>query len=182
MRICEKQILLKNGQTVLLRSPGPEDAAEVNRHRYITSMETYYMGRNPEEVDADTEARRKWLAALAEDPQDFGISAFYGGRLVADLCLTKLRDLEKFRHRAYIGISIQKEFWGAGLGSVMLSEALRTAKENGFEQVELGVFSDNPRAIHVYEKAGFRKCGVQPRAFKLKDGTYRDEIMMVRFL
>lgn len=55
------------------------------------------------------------------------------------------------------------------------------AKKNGFEQIELGVFADNPRAIHVYEKAGFQKVGIQPRAFKLQDGSYVDEIEMVKF-
>ena len=29
---------------------------------------------------------------------------------------------------------------------------------------------------------GFERCGIQPRAFKLKDGTYRDEIIMVKML
>lgn len=62
----------------------------------------------------------------------------------------------------------------------MLELALEQAWENGFEQLELGVFSDNERAIRLYEKYGFQKTGVSPRAFKLKDGTYRDEILMVR--
>ena len=42
--------------------------------------------------------------------------------------------------------------------------------------------SDNARAIHLYEKVGFERYGIQPRAFKLKDGTYRDEIIMVKML
>ena len=56
------------------------------------------------------------------------------------------------------------------------------ARANGFEQLELGVYSDNSRAIHLYEKFGFERYGIQPRAFKLKDGTYRDEIIMVKML
>lgn len=59
---------------------------------------------------------------------------------------------------------------------------MKQAKANGFEQLELGVFEDNTEAIHIYEKFGFQKYGVQPRAFKLKDGTYRDEIIMVKML
>ncbi len=43
------------------------------------------------------------------------------------------------------------------------------AKANGFEQVELGVYSDNDRARHMYRKMGFREYGMNPRAFKLKD-------------
>ena len=64
----------------------------------------------------------------------------------------------------------------------MIEAALRQAKENGFEQVELGMFEDNSRARHLYEKLGFQEQGRTLRAFRLKDGTYRDEIQMVKFL
>lgn len=60
--------------------------------------------------------------------------------------------------------------------------AIGQTRANGFEQLELGVYSDNARAIHLYEKFGFERYGIQPRAFKLKDGTYRDEIIMVKML
>ena len=58
------------------------------------------------------------------------------------------------------------------LGSFMMQIALGQAKANGFEQVELGVYSDNDRARHMYKKMGFKEYGMNPRAFKLKDGTY----------
>ena len=64
----------------------------------------------------------------------------------------------------------------------MVQYAIEQAKLNGFELLELGVFEDNEPAIHLYEKLGFVKYGIQPRAFKLKDGTYRDEIIMVKML
>ena len=37
---------------------------------------------------------------------------------------------------------------------------------------------DNERARHLYTKNGFKEYGINPRAFKLKDGTYCDEIIM----
>lgn len=64
----------------------------------------------------------------------------------------------------------------------MIETAVAQARENGFEQIELSVFEDNARAIHLYEKLGFQRFGIQPRAYKLKDGSYRDEIIMVRLL
>lgn len=183
MKIREKVLELKDGRQVLLRSPEPADAAAVCEHRRITSEETYFMARYPEELEHGTAgAIKEQLLFQGEDARDFGISAFWNGRLVADCVVAKLRPHIKFRHRGQFGISIQREFWGRGLGSAMLTEAIRTARENGFEQLELGVFADNPRAIHIYEKAGFQKVGVQPRAFKLKDGTYRNDIQMVLFL
>ena len=81
-----------------------------------------------------------------------------------------------------MGISVRKEYWGCGLGSYLMQLAIDQTRTNGFEQLELGVFSDNTRAIHLYEKVGFERCGTIPHAFKLKDGTYRDEIMMVKML
>ena len=182
MRIQEKEITLKDGRTVRLRSPAPEDAGAVEEHRRVTSEETYFMARYPEERQSDVEAMKKWMAALSEDPREFGISAFYEGKLVGDCLVSTLRPHLKYRHRASFGISIRKEFWGQGLGGVLLAEAIRVAGENGFEQLELGAFADNSRAIRLYEKLGFQKVGIQPRAFKLKDGAYQDEVMMVRFL
>ena len=64
----------------------------------------------------------------------------------------------------------------------LMQMAVDQTRANGFEQLELGVYSDNARAIHLYEKFGFERYGIQPRAFKLKDGTYRDEIIMVKML
>ena len=52
----------------------------------------------------------------------------------------------------------------------------------GLEQMELGVYADNERAIHLYQKYGFEQCGIWKNAFKLKDGTYRDEILMSKIL
>lgn len=182
MNITAKKIQLKNGIWVLLRSPEVSDAPAVAEHRRTTSEETYFMARYPEELENLLELTQRQLAELREDPKVFGISAFLGEQLIADCRVSRPGAHIKFRHRACFGISIRKEFWDLGLGSILLEEAVRVAAENGFEQLELGVFADNPRAIHVYEKAGFQKVGIQPRAFKLKDGTYRDEIQMVRFL
>ena len=49
-----------------------------------------------------------------------------------------------------------------------------------YEQLELGVFDDNKRAQALYKKHGFEVWGCSKNAYKLKDGTYRDEIIMGR--
>ena len=69
-----------------------------------------------------------------------------------------------------------------GNSAELMEKALEQAKENGFTQVELGVFADNDRARYLYRKLGFTEMGCIPKAFCLKDGTYRDEVQMVKFL
>lgn len=174
--------LTLNGQTIILRSAQGKDAEAICEHRAITAGETYYMARYPEECEFDVEESRNYLAQLEQSQQDFHVTAFLGDRVIGDLGVTRLRDLIKYRHRGYLGISIQKQYCDLGLGSRMVELAVQQARENGFEQLELGVFSDNTRAIHLYEKYGFKQYGIQPRAFKLKDGTYRDELIMVNIL
>ena len=46
-------------------------------------------------------------------------------------------------------------------------------------RVELEVFSDNPRAIHLYEKMGFALEGCRRMAV-VKNGRYVDEYVMSR--
>ena len=106
------------------------------------------------------------------------VTAYVDGKVVGDLGVTLVRPHIKYLHRGYLGMSIRQTYTGMGLGSFMMKTALEQAKENGFEQVELGVFADNDRARHLYKKYGFKEYGVNPRAFKLKDGTYIDEIIM----
>ncbi|WP_455014352.1 N-acetyltransferase family protein [Hominenteromicrobium sp.] len=59
---------------------------------------------------------------------------------------------------------------------------MRAARRMGFGQIELGVFSCNGRAKRLYEKMDFVCCGTTPRAVRYKDGSYDDEIMMVKRL
>ena len=137
------------------------------------------MARYPEDGPFNFDRLKGNLESVAEDENDFLVSAFIGDEMIGDLGVTVVKPHIKFLHRGYMGMSIRQEYTGSGLGSFMMKLALEQAKENGFEQVELGVFSDNDRARHLYSKFGFKEYGINPRAFKLKDGTYRDEIIMV---
>ncbi len=65
-----------------------------------------------------------------------------------------------------------------GLGSWAVEKTLSFAfTDLGLHRVELDVFSFNHRAIHVYEKAGFRREGIRREAVRDGDG-YADDILM----
>ena len=174
-------VRLKDGREVLLRSPEKADAQGLLDYMRVTSGETHFMARYPEECTADVQWEYDFLDRITPHPKDFMIVAILDGELVGGCSVMAVSSHLKTRHRGSLGISIKQKAWG-GLGTAMIEAALRQAKENGFEQVELGVFEDNPRARHLYEKLGFQEQGRTLRAFRLKDGTYRDEIQMVKFL
>lgn len=67
---------------------------------------------------------------------------------------------------------------GHGLGTWAVETTRDFAfGELGLHRLELDVFSINPRAQHVYEKAGFRIEGVLRDAIWLGDG-YCDDVLM----
>ena len=182
MIIPETAVTLKDGTKVILRSPQRRDAAQLNEYLRLTSGETHYMVRYPEECDRTLEAAQKRLWAVTDHERSFMLAAFLDGELVGNCGINAMSDHFKMRHRASLGISIEKKAWGLGLGKLLMEKALEQAKENGFTQVELGVFADNDRARYLYRKLGFTEMGCIPKAFCLKDGTYRDEVQMVKFL
>ena len=71
---------------------------------------------------------------------------------------------------------------GLKAGEYLLAATIAKAHELGAAPLYLLTNHTCEAAIHLYEKFGFERCGTTPHAFKLKDGTYRDEIMMVKML
>ena len=181
--LIESRILsLPSGLGLRIGSAEEKDARSVMELRLLTSGQTHFMVRYPEECRTNEDDMREVLRKTALSPTDFSVTAFDGDRVVGDLGVTQVRGLEKMRHRASLGVAILSEYCSRGLGGAMLDIAAEQARKNGFEQLELGVFSDNARAIHLYAKHGFIQCGIIPNAFKLRDGSYRNEILMIKRL
>lgn len=178
MRIDERCYMLPDGRKITIKSAGPEDALKIKLHREIVCGETHFMAREPEDGPWNLEMIKARFESVVNDEREFMVDAYLGDELIGELGITTVRPHIKYLHCAYLGMSILQEYVGKGLGSFMMATALEQAKANGYEQVELGVFSDNAIARHMYSKMGFKEYGINPRAFKLPDGTYCDEIIM----
>jgi RimJ/RimL family protein N-acetyltransferase len=83
-------------------------------------------------------------------------------------------------HVGVLGILVQRDHRGAGVGSALLTHALAACRGR-FEVVRLSVFATNPRAQRLYSRFGFVPVGRIPRA--IRRGTeYIDEEEMVLLL
>jgi len=86
----------------------------------------------------------------------------------------------RMRHSGSIGIMVHKDYQNQGVGSALMSTLLDIAdKWLMLVKVELCVYTDNTRAIHLYEKFGFEKEGIRRKAV-IRNGEYVDELMMAR--
>ena len=72
----------------------------------------------------------------------------------------------------------QHSHMNKGIGTWVVKRTRDYAfQELKLHRLSLSVYSFNPRAKHVYEKAGFRTEGILRDAI-LDDGNYADEILM----
>lgn len=182
MQCRERKIKLKDGRECLLRSPGPSDASQMLSFLRETSGETHFMIRYPEEVVLSEDEEEVLLQGSLEDRGSLMIAAFVDRELAGNAGISCINDKIKMRHWCTFGICIKKKYWGLGIGSALIREQMKYAAEIGYEQMELGVFADNERARGLYLINGFSDWGTIKNAFRLKDGTYHDEIQMGRIL
>lgn len=178
----KKIVILKDGTQCILKSPDNQDAEDMLDYLRTTSDETYFMLRYPEEININLEEEREILDKIINSKTDIMIAAFVNGELAGNAGLSCAGNYIKIKHRAEFGISIKEKFWGNGIGSILLSEIIKVADIIGYEQIELTVFSDNFKAQNLYKKYGFEIWGRNKNGYRLKDGSYRDELIMGRML
>ena len=86
----------------------------------------------------------------------------------------------RLKHVGSLGMMVHPEFWGQGVGSALM-EAMMDVADNYLMlvRVELEVFTDNQRAIRLYERFGFETEGVR-RMAAVRQGRYADLQVMAR--
>jgi aminoglycoside 6'-N-acetyltransferase len=84
----------------------------------------------------------------------------------------------EYRH-AGIDIALGPEAHGRGLGTdAVAAMAHFLVRERGHHRVTIDPAADNTRAIHCYEKVGFRPVGVMREYERGADGTFHDGLLM----
>lgn len=171
MFFMPKTVPLSDGRTAFLRFPDPaRDAEPALEALKAACGETPYLAKMPEEVTETPEQEQAFLLAMNQSPTDLLILAEVEGRLAGNASLSIHRNRRE-AHRASLGISLCREFWGLGLGTAMLEGLLGVARQKGLRFVELEVAEDNLRAVALYERMGFSTLCRLPQALLREDGA-----------
>ena len=166
---------------IVLRSPAEADAQGMIDMMLGCYAETEFLSCTPEEFQVSVQDEISFMKRFEMSERECMISAFVDGKLVGNASVRQVGGVKRVRHRANLGISVLKDYWGRGIGSMLMDAAIQTAQSAGYAQIELQVAADNERAIRLYERFGFETYGRCPRALK-REGSYADELEMVRIL
>lgn len=172
----------KLGRPVILRNAGEEDAENLIKFMKITTAETPYLIREPDEFLFTVEQERNFIKDLQDNPKALMLIAEVDGEHVGNCSFHSIGTYRRYAHRCEMAIALYQRYCGAGIGRILLENALKLAKEAGYEQAELEVIAANERAVTMYQKMGFQRYGVFPHNMKYSDGTYADALWMMKKL
>lgn len=173
-----KKIRLKDGRECILRNCEETDGQAVLSNFILAHEQTDFLLSYPDENTRTVEQESQFLKSKAESDNEIEILAEVEG-LVAGLSgINAVGIREKVRHRAALGISIDRSFWNLGIGTALTDACLECARQAGYEQIELDVVADNTSAIRMYKRAGFEEYGRNPRGFRSRYSGYQELIYM----
>lgn len=156
----------------LIRPMRPEDAEAANELRRQTNVMEFTYALPSERVTDS----RKYVDGLG--PNDHVFVAEVDGRTVGIAGLHV--QTGKRRHIGMIGLAVHDSFQGRGIGRALFATLIDLADNYlDLRRVELEVWTDNVRAIHLYESFGFETEGRKRQAV-YRRGEYVDALCMAR--
>jgi ribosomal protein S18 acetylase RimI-like enzyme len=159
-----------------IRQLGASDAAAFRPVRLEA------LARHPEAFGASHEEEAAWsaddYAARMEETAVFG--GFEEHTLMGIVGFSAQAPA-KMRHKGILwGLYVREAARGAGLGEALVRAVIEHARGQ-VEIILLTVVSENEAACRFYERCGFTRYGIEPRALKLGGRYYDEALMMLRF-
>jgi RimJ/RimL family protein N-acetyltransferase len=109
------------------------------------------------------------------------IGAFAEGNLVGIGTIVR-ETRTRNRHKGdIVGMYVTPSARGIGVASGIMERLIAHARELGLGSIRLELAAENGAARGLYERAGFREYGHEPRA-QLHDGAWLDTTLMVLLL
>jgi RimJ/RimL family protein N-acetyltransferase len=182
MRFDTLEVKDKTGQTIVLRNAEESDAEDLIKYLKITTGETPFLIREPDEVKLTIEEEKRFINRCIESERELMLIATINGKHVGNCSLMSIGNYKRYAHRCEVAIALYQEYCGRGIGKIMMKTILDIARNLGYEQAELEVVAGNERAISLYKNLGFEKYGVFPNNMKYANGQYRDSYWMMKKL
>ena len=171
-------VALTGGVELLVRNAVASDARALRETMSRTHSETDYLLSYPDEQGTDEEREARLLEETERSGNEVELVAILDGRIVGSAGVAAAGSRRKVAHRARFRISVLQEYWGMGIGRVLMESCIDCARRAGYTQLELDVVADNERAMSLYRRAGFEEYGRNPRGYRSASAGYQELLHM----
>ncbi|WP_288273963.1 GNAT family N-acetyltransferase [uncultured Bifidobacterium sp.] len=181
MKYCH-YVTLNDGRRCVVRNAEAADAPEVLDVIQRTHVQTDFLRSYPNDMAIDVGQERSWLLERLESEREIELVGVVDGVIVGSAGVEEVGTTSKVWHRAELGISVIKQYWGNGIGGALIDACIACATAAGYSQLELQVVSDNARALALYTGRGFVEYGRNPRGLLSCVSGYQELVYMRREL
>lgn len=167
---------------LLIREAEISDASEVIALLDQIGQESNFTSLDENGISMAESEMQIFIDKQAQSENQITLLAFLNGELAGIINVTA-DQRPRVRHIGDIFLGIKKTFWGSGLGSILMEEAIEWAKTSGvIRRLQLTVQKRNLVAIHLYEKMGFITEGLQERGACIERGEFLDVYLMGKLI
>jgi len=172
-----KEIQLKSGKRLILRRPMIEDAKRIIEYVNIVGGESNNLLFGKDEFHLTVEEEKEHIKRMNSDSNSLMILGIIDDNIVSLAQITS-SNRKRIAHNSEVSISVKKDYWRNGIGSAVMEEIIRFAREGSvIKNISLGVRASNINAIKMYKELGFVKVGLHKNYFNIND-NFDDEILM----
>ena len=173
-----KTIVLKDGRTCVLRNGTEQDGQALLDLFNLTHAQTDFLLTYPEESSYTARQEADYLKQRTDSADEIELIAFVDGAVAGSAGIACVARKEKTRHRAEFGISVDKAYWGLGIGRAMTEACIECAKTAGYVQLELEAVAENEHALALYRSVGFAEYGRNPKGFRSRISGWQELVLM----
>ena len=166
----------------IIRNATMDDAKSVLENTKIIREETDFLLSYLDEINFSIEEKEEFLKNKENSSCEIQICSVVNDRIVGLAGISAVGSKDKVKHRAEFGISIEKAYYGKGIGTALTQACIECAKTAGYKQLELEVVAENTNAIALYKKFGFKEIGRNPRGFCSRYTGWQELISMLLVL
>ncbi|MBR2539243.1 MAG: GNAT family N-acetyltransferase [Mogibacterium sp.] len=160
-----------------IRQALPQDAERLIQYLRIVGGETDNLTFGAEGFPASIDEEAAFIRSYLDDGRSVMLLAWDDDQIIGCGSISAMG--RRMSHRGEIAISVRKSYWGRGAGSALMSSLIEQAGRADIEIISLEVRCDNKRAIHLYEKFGFRRIGTFPAFFRIGNEYIDFDIMVL---
>ncbi|NQJ70785.1 GNAT family N-acetyltransferase [Streptococcus suis] len=160
----------------------PADAVAFIDFMNQVASETDYLVMDETGFRFSSEEMERIFEAGIENPGELCLLAKVGSEVIGAISVKSSKQF-RISHIGNIFIAIKKDYWGHGLGTILLDEVIEWAQEMDLlKRLELTVQVRNQAAVHLYQKMGFVIEGTQVRGARTDEGEWLDLYYMGRLI
>ena len=155
------------------------DIKNIEQEDWDTVSKIYHLGIETGNATFETEIPtwHKWNDVHL---QSCRLAAKIENNLVGWAALSSVSDRCVYGGVAEVSVYVDTNYNGIGIGTKLLQELILQSEKEGIWTLQSGIFPENKASLKLHKKLGFREIGFREKIGKMKNGVWRDNIILER--